>query len=171
MNKIIPLIIVILVILSGAFLYLSNKPLSKNLSKSPATSFEPITQKADFTASYEIFTNGTFRIFTDPKYHNLSEEVFIQENNPNIIYVKKSGITWDDFFKTLPMKLTKDCLTTGTNQTFCTDQTGTLKFYINGVKDDNALDKKINADDKLLVTFGNETEDQIKLQLDKLGSI
>ena len=53
-------------------------------------------------ASFAIFTNGTFRLFTAAMYHNLSEDVFIQADNPNIVHVKKTGITWDVFFKTLP---------------------------------------------------------------------
>ena len=116
----------------------------------------------DFTAGFAIFTNGTFRVFTASMYHNLSKDVFIQTDDPNIVRVKKSGVTWDDFFKTLPFKLTKDCLTTGTKQTFCTNDNGKLRFYLNGKEDTSALDKQIARGDKLLVSYGNESEEQIQ---------
>lgn len=119
-------------------------------------------------ASFAIFTNGTFRDFSSSKYHNQSKEVFIQSDNPNIIYVKKKGITWNDFFKTLPMELSKDCLTTGTGQNFCSDGNSVLKFFINGGEDLNALDKKIREGDQLLVSFGNETNEGIQDQLEKI---
>src|SRR3989344_6603315 len=118
-------------------------------------------------ASFAIFTNGTFRVFTNSMYHNLSDDVFIQSINPSIIQIKKEGITWDDFFKTLPFKLDPDCLTTGTGQTFCTGQAGRLKFYINGLEDEYALDKIINQGDKLLVSFGKK-EAEITDQLEKI---
>jgi hypothetical protein len=51
------------------------------------------------------------------------------------------------------MKLTKDCLTTGTGQVFCTGESGTLKFFINGAGDPNALEKEINEGDLLKVIF------------------
>jgi hypothetical protein len=53
------------------------------------------------------------------------------------------------------MSLTKECLVTGTKQTFCTGEEGNLKFYINDIEDKNALDKVINGGDILLVKYGN----------------
>ena len=126
---------------------------------------------ADYSASFAIFTNGTFRIFTASMYHNLSPDVFIESSNPNIVHVKKAGITWDDFFKTLPFKLTEECLTTGTGQTFCTNSNQTLKFYINGELDSNVLDRIINAGDQLLVSYGSENEAQIQKQLERIPTL
>lgn len=119
----------------------------------------------DYQASFAIFTNGTRRIFTDQKYHNQSKGAFLQGENPNIVHVKKDTITWDDFFKTLPMQLTKECLVTGTQQTFCTGTNGTLKFYRNGKEDKDALNKVIKNGDQLLVSYGSENENQIQQQL------
>lgn len=106
-----------------------------------------------FGANFEIYTNGTKRIFTDGKYHNLSPDVFIEASAPNIVQVRKPGVTWTNFFETLPMSLTKDCLVTGTKQTFCTDATGELKFYLNDNEDKDALDRQINESDRLLVKY------------------
>jgi len=122
-------------------------------------------------AFFAIFTNGTFRVFTASMYHNLSEDVFIQADNPNTVHVKKSGITWDTFFKTLPFSLTDECLTTGTKETFCTNQNSTLKFYLNGVRNDDILNKEINDGDEMLITYGSEHEEQIQRQLDRLSSL
>src|SRR3989344_516440 len=124
--------------------------------------------KIDKQASFAIFTNGTFRVFTASMYHNLSQDVFIEGSNPNIVKIKKEGITWNDFFQTLPFKIAKDCLTTGTGQTFCTGQNGTLKFYLNGRLEQEALDKKIEQGDKLLISFGNEADSQIQTQIEKI---
>ncbi len=125
-------------------------------------------QLNDYKASFAIYTHNNFRYFYDPKYHNLSADVYIQADNPNIIHVKKTGLVWGDFFKTLPMKLTLHCLTTGTGENYCTGQGGELKFYLNGKRDLNILNEKIQKGDKLLVTYGFETSDQIALQLEQI---
>ena len=104
-------------------------------------------------------------------YHNRSNDVFIQADNPNIVHIKKAGVTWGDFFKTLPFKLTKDCLTTGTKETFCTNKRGTLRFYLNGIKQDNALDQKIQKGDQLLVTYGNDNEAKIQNQIKRASGV
>lgn len=135
---------------------------------SPAPTVSTKDQKVEHQAGFAIFTNGVFRVFSAAMYHNLSKDVFIESNNPNIIQVKKVGITWNDFFKTLPFKLTKDCLTTGTKETFCTTDKAQLKFYLNGVKTENLLDLEIKDGDRALITFGGETEVQIQNQLQKV---
>lgn len=127
----------------------------------------PISYKAGFA----IFTHRTFRVFTAAMYHNQSSDVYIAADNPNIVNIKKSGTTWNDFFKTLPFKLTKECLTTGTKETFCTNKKATLQFYLNGKQDENALDKQISAGDQLLVSYGNEGEEQIQRQLQQIPKV
>jgi len=127
-----------------------------------------LTIPVEYHAYFAIFTHGTFRVFTAPMYHNLSPEVFIQAESPNTVRVQKTGVTWDDFFKTLPFSVTKDCLTTGTQQVFCTGKNGTLSFYLNGIKDEHALDQMIKDGDRLLITFGNESEDVIKKQINMI---
>ncbi len=129
------------------------------------------TAPVDFSASFAIFTNGTFRIFTAPMYHNLSPDVFIESSTPNTVRVKKSGTTWSNFFATLPFSLNSQCLVTGTKQTFCTNESGSLKFYINGIRDDSALTKEIGDGDKLLVTYGSESDEMIQLQRDRVPEI
>jgi len=98
-------------------------------------------------------TKGTKRIFTSSMYHNLSPDVYITADNPSVIHVKKSGITWRDFFETLPMTLSEDCLVTGTKQTFCTGEDGVLRFFINGEENRNALNLKIESGDSLKVDY------------------
>lgn len=166
-------LIAVTVVLGGIFVLNSSdkKEETFKISSTPFPSAQITEQAAtDSKASFTIFTHGTLRIFIDAKYHNQSEDVFIQFDNPNIIHVKKQGTTWDDFFKTLPLKLDKDCLTTGTGQIFCTGSSGKLRFYINGVEAPSVLEKQINDGDKLLVTYGNDSEQQIQKQLQKIPS-
>lgn len=109
----------------------------------------------DFTASFEIYTNGTKRVFTAAMYHNQSSDVYIQNSNPSTVYVKKDGVTWKNFFDTLPFSLTKECLVTGTKQTFCNTETKRLRFFLNDTEVPEALDLKIQPGDFLRITFGS----------------
>ena len=106
-----------------------------------------------FSATFEITTNGTKRNFNNAMYFNLSNDVYINSLEPNKVHVKKPGTTWTEFFNTLPFKITKECLTTGTGQTFCTSDTQTLKFILNGVETPNVLDFEIGEGDKLEIIF------------------
>lgn len=113
----------------------------------------PISPPTNYTARFEIYTNGTRRIFTNPMYHQRSADIYIEAADPHLIQIKKPGTTWNDFFKTLPFSLEKDCLITGTNQTFCNTDTKKLFFYLNGNEVPDALDKVIAPNDQLRVEY------------------
>lgn len=109
----------------------------------------------EITATFEIYTNGTKRIFTQSMYHRQSADVYIENPNPNVVNVKKPGVTWNDFFATLPFSLTEECLITGTKQTFCSNDAAQLRFFINGIESRDALDLQIQAGDHLVVRYGS----------------
>lgn len=178
MNKIVLIFLIIAGSLGG--LYFFNKSASKSsLQNSNIISVSPTSvvtlpptqiQKVDYQAGFAIFTNGLFRIFTAVMYHNRSADVYIEAKNPNIIQVKKKDVTWGYFFDTLPFKLTKDCLTTGTKETFCTSDKAQLSFYLNGIKTDNLLDLEIKRGDRALITYGHNTSEEIQKQMQKAPS-
>lgn len=154
-NRILVSILLLLILGAGSYIIFSQK--SDDLGKIVTSDSNIPTstpRDIDISASFDIYTNGTRRIFTSSKYHNLSPDVFIQLDSPNTVHVKKFGIIWADFFKTLPMQLTRDCLITGTKQTFCTGEGGELRFYINEKEDKDALDKAINDGDSFVVRYG-----------------
>src|SRR3990167_6179344 len=126
-----------------------------SLKNTPA--FTKTPEINDFTASFEIFTNGTKRIFTSAMYHSQSSDVFIQSADPSIIYVKKAGITWADFFATLPFSINKTCLVTGTKETYCSNGNNKLRFFINGLEKPDTLDLKIQPGEALRITYGDGT--------------
>lgn len=149
------LLLIPLALIGGYLLLNKTKPAVEEQNTTPTISVTPTEEAVNYKATFSIVTNGTTRIFTDSKYHNLSEDVYIEASSPNTVVVKKSGVTWDYFFRTLPMELSKECLTTGTQQIFCTDKTKTLRFFVNDKEDPDALDKEIKDGDSLRVTYGN----------------
>ena len=132
-----------------------NAQSEESSNSTSASAFDKTPEPSDFTATFEIYTLGAKRVFTNAMYHNKSQEVFIENPDPSIIIVKKAGITWADFFKTLPFTLTKECLVTGTKETFCNSEVQKLRFVLNGIETADALDLKIQPGDALRVTFGN----------------
>lgn len=148
-KKVIFFVIVTLVIFS--FFIFKNKTVAPTINDISTvqtdSTFEP------FTASFEIYTLGTKRTFTNSMYHNLSSDIYIESSDPSIIYVKKQNITWRDFFDTLPFSIDEECLVTGTKQTFCTNSQNTLNFYLNDNNHPEALDEIIKPNDLLIIKY------------------
>lgn len=112
-------------------------------------------EKREYQARFEIYTRGTKRVFTDPRYHQLSPDVFITKDEPSVIMVKRVGVTWGEFFATLPMSVTNECLITGTGQKFCNSSLEKLKFFLNGVEQE-VLNREIQGGDKLVIRYENK---------------
>jgi hypothetical protein len=154
-------IIPILVAASVFLIYTKIRDKTLELSEIKETTKLQI-EKVDNLAAFAIYTNGLKRTFDDPKYLNLNESVYIDLNNTNIIHVKTSGITWRDFFDTLPMEVDYDCLTTGTGQKFCNGEGGNLHYIIDGSEANDFFEREIKDTDHALIIFGNESEAEIK---------
>lgn len=148
--------IVIVVVLLLAALAFFQRPQNSHtpfLLPNPTPTPTPTVDKVDIKASFTIITGGITRSFKAEKYHNQSPDVYIEASDPTLVHVTKIAIIWDDFFKTLPMKLTKECLTTGDGETFCDGKDGSLKFYLNGVEDKDLLQKEIKEQDRVLIKY------------------
>ena len=140
-----------ILLLVGTFALFNRSESSPSIDQTPSLT-PAVEEKVNFTASFTIITGNITRSFKAEKYHNLSPDVYISSDEPTI-HVKKPGITWDNFFKTLPMELTKECLITGDGETFCDKKDGSLKFYLNDIENKDLLDKEIKEDDKALIRF------------------
>ncbi|MFZ1721568.1 MAG: hypothetical protein WAU07_03615, partial [Microgenomates group bacterium] len=100
-------------------------PTTKILLTSPTTENMPpqeVGQDTDLpvmddsgTAAFAIYTNNTFRIFTNNKYHFQNREVYLSPENPNLVHFSRT-VTWQEFFDTLPFSVSETCLITGTGQ-------------------------------------------------------
>jgi hypothetical protein len=145
--------IILIIILVAGYLLMNPPIMQTNKSDSiPTPTSIPTPNIVDIKATFGIITGNITRNFSSPKYHNLSMDVFITKDDPSIIYVKKRGITWSDFFETLPMKLTKDCLVTGDGESLCNTK-GNLRFYLNDVETPSLLDLEIKDGDRAKIEF------------------
>ena len=158
-NKVLIIVVVciaIVVALAG-YLYLTISKVSApdNSSQTAAQQPTPEAAFAPYKASFQIIINDETRIFTDPRYHNKSAEVYIPpEGSRQVqVVVTKPNITWGILFATLPMSLTKDCIVTGTQQTFCSNASKQLRFYINDVESPDALITVIEPNSQLKVVY------------------
>ncbi len=178
-------VIIVVILAVGVFAYDSFSTTSRPKNNSPAPfattppadspteeNFLPVStesidlspQSESGTASFAIYTNNTFRIFTAEMYHFQSSDVFISPDNPNLVHFTRT-VSWEEFFETLPFSVSQTCLITGTKQEFCNTDTSKLFFYINGKETPNALSQTINPQDSLLITYGNSERIDLDLQL------
>ncbi|MCH7940456.1 MAG: protein-disulfide isomerase [Thaumarchaeota archaeon] len=111
--------------------------------------------------------------FSSPAYQIKSSWIHFEGADGNTIHRHSSGVTMGYLFETLGLTLTDECYVFTSQQgerDFCTDDKFSLKFYINHQQVDSILDYIGQENDRILISYGNETPEEIEEQLQELDS-
>jgi len=108
--------------------------------------------------------------FSATTYQIKNSWIHFEESDGNTIHRHSSGVTLDYLFETLSIAIDEDCYIFTDGRQFCTNEDYSLKYFINGDSVNNINDYVIQDDDRILISYGSETEDQIADQMNELYS-
>ncbi len=144
-----------------------------------------LRQPVHWHADFAVFIRGQQFDFNQPQFVSTvgsekSETVHIHDPRHTVIHVHREGSTWDEFFRSLGFLLDdpsfagvtseRTCLALPSGEKLCNTATETLKFYVNGVKVDGIANLDISDLDRVLVSYGPEThEEVVRTQLPKVS--
>ena len=115
-----------------------------------------------------VYINGTQLRFNDDKYFQgeLHERyTHLHDPHDTLVHVHATGITIGRFMRGIDMPFNATCITDKSGSRLCNDEISTLKFYVNG-EENPYFDKYVIKDqDKILISFGNDLQQDIEKQL------
>ena len=108
--------------------------------------------------------------FTSPTYQIKTSWIHFEDSDGTTIHRHSSGVTLGYLFANLGIDIDSECYKFPDGRHFCSNEDYRLKYYINHqiVKDVN--DYVLEEDDRILITYGSETPEQIEEQLKELDS-
>ena len=108
--------------------------------------------------------------FTSPAYQIKSSWIHFEDSDGTTIHRHSSGVTLDYLFANIGIGIDNECYKFPDGRQFCTNEDYSLKYFINHepVKDIN--DYVLEDGDRILITYGSETPEQIEEQLMELDS-
>ena len=129
-------------------------------------------------ADWKIYINGKALDFSDKSHmermrNNMPVSSFIHvdsgapapEKTGDVLHMHASGVPLWIFFKSIGIDFSKDCITLENKEKFCNDSNKKLKFFVNG-KESNEFENYVFNDlDKILISYGDESEEEIKNHL------
>ncbi len=116
------------------------------------------------------------RIFNDkfdfavPSYQIKSSWIHFEESDGTTIHRHASGVTLGYLFDSLNIGIDSKCYAFPDGRQFCTNEDYSIKYYLNHQLVDGINDYVIQDGDRILITFGNETPEQIEEQLAELDA-
>ena len=108
--------------------------------------------------------------FSVPSYQIKSSWIHFEESDGTTIHRHASGITLGYLFETLNIGIDNQCYVFPDGRQFCTNEDYSLKYYINHQPVSDIRDYIFEDGDRILISFGSETPEQIEEQLLELDS-
>ena len=90
------------------------------------------------------------------------------EKTGEVLHMHATGVPLWVFFKSIGMDFNKDCITLENKEKFCNDINKQLQFYVNGQLNNQFENYVFNDLDKILISYGNDSEEEIKNQLNSI---
>jgi hypothetical protein len=106
--------------------------------------------------------------FSAPAYQIKSPWMHFESRDGTTIHKHATGMVLGYLFNSLSIGIDDQCYVFPDGKAFCTNDEYSLKYFINGESVSDIRDYEIVDGDKILITFGGKTDDQIQEYLTQL---
>ena len=108
--------------------------------------------------------------FSVPSYQIKSSWIHFEESDGTTIHRHSTGVTLGYLFDSINIGIDNKCFVFPDGRQFCTNEDYSLKYYINHQPVSNISEYIFEDGDRILISFGPETPEQIEEQLIELDS-
>ncbi|MBI2918213.1 MAG: hypothetical protein HYY01_09475 [Chloroflexi bacterium] len=103
--------------------------------------------------------------FSQPKYQLRSDYIHMEAGNGDMIHTHATGATLGLFFESMGITFNDQCFILEIGERYCNDGQNTLKMLVNGTQSARFHQHETRQGDRILVSYGPETPDQLDSQL------
>lgn len=118
-----------------------------------------ITSRYHAHADFSVMLNGKELDFSKLEYDAVDTLIHLHLRNykgDKVLHIESRAAELGDFFASLGMLFNSTCF--AADEEYCSNKTHTLKFFINGVANEEYDRYKPNDLDRILISYGNETD-------------
>lgn len=134
----------------------------------------PPPETVHYHANWAVWINGERVDFTgdrymedvsacaaDPSNMTAHARVHMHENNADVVHVHAPGATWGHLLQNLGWGIGPDWIYTDSGELYRNGEEGRLTFVLNGIVVPPAYDRVIQDTDRMLISFGTETPEDL----------
>ncbi len=109
--------------------------------------------------------------FHETGYQIQSNWIHFENHDGSTIHKHATGVDLGFLFDSLDIELTDQCYQFPSGQQFCTNDDYTLRFFINDMEVGDVRDYEPMENDRVLIIYGNESEEEVAAYLAELNSM
>ena len=108
--------------------------------------------------------------FSLPAYQIKSSWIHFEAQDGTTVHRHASGVTMGYLFETLGITVNEECYIFPDGRQFCNNDEYSLKYYVNHERVSDINDYVFEDLDRILISYGNETPEEIEEQLAELDA-
>jgi len=98
------------------------------------------------------------------------DRAHLHENNPDTIHIHHEWVSWGHFFTNIGIIFDSQFLSGGNGQVFEETEDKEITYILNGEKVKNPFNTLITSKDRLLVSYGSESREEIDKQYESVST-
>ena len=121
-------------------------------------------------ADIKVYINGNAVDFSQQKYQLAARFIHFEEGIGNVVHTHATGLTIGHLFRSLGGDFSNNCAALEKNN-YCSEGSKKLRFYVNGNPSNEFDNYAIKDLDRILVSYGTESEADIQKQLESVTNL
>ena len=114
---------------------------------------------------FKLYLDGRELDFSQQRYQLRSRHVHVEGGDGDVIHVHATGATLGFFLDTLGFQFNSSCIVADDSARYCNSGSSTLKLYVNGRPSAEFGGYVLQPNDKILISYGSESGEEIGRQL------
>jgi hypothetical protein len=139
--------------------------------------FTPEVRKEVHVHSDFLFYINAMKVdLTADRYQSSTSSVkhksfHFHDNIDTMLHRHADGLTLGDFMSSIGITLTQDCITLDTGEQYCTDDTNTLRMFVNGEVVEDPANYITKEEDRILLYYGNSNSTDVQTLITQVSDL
>ena len=118
----------------------------------------------------KVYINGKAINFSQRKYQLTTSFIHFEDAIGDVVHIHATGMAMGHLFKSLGGDLSNNCVIME-GQAYCNDKDKKLKLYVNGQPNSEFSNYIMQDLDKILVSYGANTDSEIQKQISSVANL
>lgn len=123
-------------------------------------------------AGFAVILNGQEIDFSQTRYQvdtTRSQLIHMEGGDGTTLHRHATGVPIEEFLHSVRMDIVNNCFVNDNGAQYCEGGDNRLIYFVNGQEVDDIMGYVLNEDDRILITYGDLTEQQIQEQIDTVN--
>ena len=162
MKIVIPVVIAIAAVVTVSAILFSQQPSSGN--------YGPVGSAHEH-AAFLVKLDGVPIDFSESRYQVKSRLIHVENNDGTTLHRHATDVPFIEFLNSVDMDIRNGCFVGDDGREYCDTADKKLRYFVNGTETASISDYIPNENDRILVIYGDENDNEIKQDIDALRQI